>query len=296
MKKKKLFSKTKSVYSITKETVIAYINEGAFFHGAALAYYALFSLFPLMYLSLSIFSRFISQQKIISIIEYVLINKIGIKEVDGIMLHISDYNLSGGNLWYETISFLMLIFISSSFFVSLRRSINEYFGFDSDEIKKKSIAKSGLIRLFYVLFIGACSALIISLYLFQFISFSWLSNYLSSNEFVHSSVGYLLDYSLSLLTNYLIFLFVFKFMHDGIVSWKVASKGAWVTSFLLFIGQLIIKYYLNNYFFLGSAEIVGSLFIFLAWVHFSSQIIFIGAKFCSIYASRIKDPIIIKIP
>ena len=288
MKNKKLQKHTQSVYFITKDTIISYINEGAYFHGAALAYYALFSLFPLLYLSISFFSRFIEQKKIISIIEYILTKKIGINNIDGIINYLNASNFREGNLWYDFISLIFLIFISSSFFVSLRRSINEYFGFKAS----KSVKKTSFIRLFYIVFTGLFSAFVIFIYIFQFICFSWLSNYLSSHQLLHVYASHFLDYFLSILTNYFIFLFVFKYMHDGFISWKVCKRGAMVTAFLLFIGQLLIKFYLENYFFLGSSHIIGSLFIFLAWVHFSSQIIFIGTKFCFIYALRIKNPII----
>jgi len=288
----KFNGKVKSVLSITKQTIIAYKDERAYFHGAAIAYYALFSIFPLLYLFLSIFSRFINDHKVESIIKYILTDKIGLSNISEIMNIIGKYNLSNHNLLYEIFSFLILIFISSSFLMSLRRSINEYFGMNI-KLKRKSdsFSQKSLSRIFTIVFIGAAGALIIFLYLFQSICFSWLSNYLSSTDILQAYTSYFLDGFLSLLTNYLIFLFVFKFMHDAFVSWKVASMGALVTSFLLFIGQLIIKFYLTNYFFLGSAGIAGSLFIFLTWVHFSCQIIFIGAKFCSIYAIRINNPI-----
>ncbi|MAO32677.1 MAG: hypothetical protein CL824_04140 [Crocinitomicaceae bacterium] len=285
-------NKAKSVLSITKQTLIAYKDERAYFHGAAIAYYALFSLFPLLYLFLSIFSRFIDHYKVEAIIKYILTDKIGLSNISEIMNLISKYNFSNHNLWYEILSFIILIFISSSFLMSLRRSINEYFGMNI-KLKRKSdtFSQKSLSRIFTIVFIGAVGALIIFLYLFQSICFSWLSNYLSSTDIIQTYTSYILDWSLSLLTNYLIFLFVFKFMHDAFVSWKVASMGALVTSFLLFVGQLLIKFYLTNYFFLGSAGIAGSLFVFLTWVHFSCQIIFIGAKFCSIYADRVNIPI-----
>ena len=84
----------------------------------------------------------------------------------------------------------------------------------------------------------------------------------------------------------MIFTIVFKYIHDGFVHIKLAIKGAFVTSVLLFLSQLLIKYYLHNYFFLGNMGIAGSLFIFLAWVHYSAQIVFFGAKFTAVLAER----------
>ena len=91
---------------------------------------------------------------------------------------------------------------------------------------------------------------------------------------------------ISIFSNILIFTIVFKYIHDGFVPLKLAIKGAIVTSVLLFLSQLLIKYYLHNYFFLGNMGIGGSLFIFLAWVHYSAQIVFFGAKFTAVLAER----------
>jgi membrane protein len=104
----------------------------------------------------------------------------------------------------------------------------------------------------------------------------------------------ILDHALSILLNYLIFMLIFKFLHNARVMWKVASMGAIVTSILLYVGQLIIKYYLLNVFTLGSAGVAGSFFIFLAWVHYSSQIVFVGAKFTYTFSNRIGQPIKLK--
>ena len=160
-------NKAKSVLSITKQTLIAYKDERAYFHGAAIAYYALFSLFPLLYLFLSIFSRFIDHYKVEAIIKYILTDKIGLSNISEIMNLISKYNFSNHNLWYEILSFIILIFISSSFLMSLRRSINEYFGMNI-KLKRKSdtFSQKSLSRIFTIFFIGAVGALIIFLYLF----------------------------------------------------------------------------------------------------------------------------------
>jgi membrane protein len=68
-------------------------------------------------------------------------------------------------------------------------------------------------------------------------------------------------------------------MHDAKVSWKVALKGAILTAILLYFSQWILSYYLQHFFMLGQLGIANSIFMMLAWVHYSAQIIFLGAKF-----------------
>jgi membrane protein len=72
-------------------------------------------------------------------------------------------------------------------------------------------------------------------------------------------------------------------VHDGAVEWKLAFTGGLLTAVLLFISQLGIKYYLQHYFFLGKGDVVGSMFILMAWVFYTAQVIFFGAKFTYVF-------------
>jgi membrane protein len=130
--------------------------------------------------------------------------------------------------------------------------------------------------------------------MFHSVGFTLLHSLLGSSSDIQRMFFSILDFSFSILLNYIIFLLIFKFLNNGKVTWRVASMGAIVTAVLLFLGQLLIKYYLLNMFVLGTAGIAGSLFIFMAWVHYSSQIIFVGAKFTYTFSKKIGSPIVSK--
>jgi membrane protein len=130
--------------------------------------------------------------------------------------------------------------------------------------------------------------------MFHSVGFTLLHSLLGSSSDIQRMFFSILDFSFSVLLNYIIFLLIFKFLNNGKVTWRVASMGAIVTAVLLFLGQLLIKYYLLNMFVLGTAGIAGSLFIFMAWVHYSSQIIFVGAKFTYTFSKKIGSPIVSK--
>jgi membrane protein len=98
----------------------------------------------------------------------------------------------------------------------------------------------------------------------------------------------------SIVMNGLLFTLVFKFVHDGFVSFKTAFIGGLLTSVLLLFGQLLIKYYLQNYFFGSKAGVAGTILVLLVWMYYTSQIIFIGAKFTKVYAAALGTPILFK--
>ena len=273
--------------SVLKDSIVGYFSEGAFFHGAALAYYTLFSFVPIVYLSTSIFGRVVGKENMQTIIIDLLQNQIGISDTKGLMDFLNSVNFDKPSLFLEIISIGILLYGCSAFLVSLKRSINEFF-----DISKKKRHEENIImdligfRFLSVAFLAIFAFIIILLYFLQGFIFYTFTNYLHyKNGFIDFTLEFF-QHLISIFSNILIFTIVFKYIHDGFVPLKLAIKGAIVTSVLLFLSQLLIKYYLHNYFFLGNMGIAGSLFIFLAWVHYSAQIVFFGAKFTAVLAER----------
>ena len=273
--------------SVLKDSIVGYFSEGAFFHGAALAYYTLFSFVPIVYLSTSIFGRVVGKENMQTIIIDLLQNQIGISDTKGLMDFLNSVNFDKPSLLLEIVSIGILLYGCSAFLVSLKRSINEFF-----DISKKKRHEENIImdligfRFLSVAFLAIFAFIIILLYFLQGFIFYAFTNYLHyKNGFVDFTLEFF-QHLISIFSNILIFTIVFKYIHDGFVPLKLAIKGAIVTSVLLFLSQLLIKYYLHNYFFLGNMGIAGSLFIFLAWVHYSAQIVFFGAKFTAVLAER----------
>ena len=282
-----------SVFFTIKDALVQYIQEGAFFHGAALAYYTLFAFVPIVYLTTSIFGRIFGQKNMENIVIDLLKNRIGISNSDEVMSILHQVNFNRPNIFLELLSILILLYGCSAFFVSLKRSINEFFDISRKKRHEENILMDIIgFRFLSVAYLGVFGLIIILFYFTQTFAFSILEHWIKTkNGFVDFSFS-LLQYIISISSNIFIFVVVFKYIHDGTVPWRIALNGAIVTSILLFLSQLIIKYYLINYFFLGNLGIVGSLFIILAWVNYSAQIVFFGAKYTAVLAK--KNGILIK--
>ena len=275
------------IFSLSKETISGFLEERSFFHGAALSYYAIFSIFPLIFLLISLFGRFLGKEFILEMIYDFLTQNVGLKNLNEIMEIVGSYNLDKGNIWTEISGILLVLIASSAFINSLKNSINEFYNIKKTIFKgKKAIRVNLLERIASLLFLAISASIFIVIYLFHSIGFTLIQSSLNSNNGIEAFIINLIDFCFSILLNYLMFLLIFKYLNNAKVPWRVASMGAIVTSILLFLGQLLIKYYLLNIFVLGTAGIAGSLFIFMAWVFYSSQIIFIGAKFTYIFSIR----------
>lgn len=273
------------IFIVIKDAFIEYLREGAFFHGAALAYYTLFSFVPIIYLTTSIFGRIFGQKNMENIIVDLLHNRVGITNTDDILNILHGINFDKPNVFLEIISIAVLLYGCSAFLVSLKRSINEFFNISRKKRHEENILMDIIgFRFLSVIYLGLFALIIILFYFAQTFVFSALEHWIhTKNGFVDFTYT-LFQYLISILSNTLIFIIVFKYIHDGNVPWKIAINGSIITAILLFISQLIIKFYLINYFFLGNLGIAGSLFILLAWVNYSAQIVFFGAKYTSVLA------------
>jgi membrane protein len=117
----------KDVWLLIKDSFNGFLEEKGLHHGAALAYYALFALVPLLYLSITYVGRIIGQDVMIDIIGDMLKNKVGITDVKGIMEFLNSLDFEKGNFFLETTSIIALLIACSAFLVCLKNSINAFF-------------------------------------------------------------------------------------------------------------------------------------------------------------------------
>lgn len=283
----------KDIPTLVKRSFSSFFEEEGLFHGAALAYYTVFALIPLLYLSVLYFGKFLGQEVMIDIIHDLLKNKVGINDVAGIMDFMKELNFEKGNFFMEIAGIIVLLITSSAFVVCLRQSINAFFDLEIKfTTRRKAFLSDVLFRLISLGLVATLTVVIIVFYFAQTILLSLSEKVFQNLNLLDLIFTNVMRHGLSILSNAIIFTLVFKFVHNGFIKWKIAIRGAILTAILLYLGQLLIKYYLFHYFFGSqSGGIAGTIFIILAWVYYSSQIIFFGAKFTSIYASMIGEPI-----
>jgi len=284
----------KETLGLFKETAVEYMKESTLMHSASLAYYALFAMLPLIYLGIYFFGRIVGNEVVRSSTVQLLQEQVGISDISGIMDFLQTLDVEKRNILMETVGVVVLLFSSSAFLVSLKRSLNDFYNLEIPKLnRKKKILNSIVFRLLSIAMIALFGVLVIVFYLGQTVLLSIGSDFIS-NETFHAFYTYFLQHATSIVSNFIIFSFIFKYIHDGVVKWKLAMAGALVTAVLLYGGQLLIKFYLTNYFFAANGGIIGTFFVLLAWVYYSAQIIFFGAKFTHVYAKKVGSPIQLK--
>lgn len=277
------------VWILLRTSFVEFLQDKSFIHGASLAYYTIVAMVPIIYLAFLSIGYFLGQQQLIEIIANVAKDQIGIEDVSWLIEALTLIDLGKGSLVLKVVGVIVLIFSSSAIFNSLRASLNTFFDVEISE-KKMTFLQTLLSRGISFLMLSGVAFVVVLFYFLEtaFVAFgSDLLGDSAQTMWVH-----VIEHVGSILSNILIFLFVFKYLHDGKVEWGIALRGSVFTGILLYLGQLLIKYYLTNFFFAASGGVAGTILVLLAWIYYSAQIIFLGAKITMVYARMTGRPIV----
>ena len=119
---------------------------------------------------------------------------------------------------------------------------------------------------------------------------SAFNKYLSDTFFsLPSYVFAITDIVIPLFVIFILFMVVYKVLPDVSIHWKDVWVGALVTSALFVLGKYLIGLYLGTSSVASTYGAAGSLVIFLLWIYYSAQILFLGAEFTKVYVEHIGE-------
>jgi membrane protein len=273
----------KKIWLLLKDSAIAWDDDNIGQQGAALSFFTVFSLSPLLILVVVLssfgFGREAASGHLISQIR----GLIGIEGAQLVQSLITNAYQSQSNALAAFFSAIMLLLGASGVFIQLRNSLNTIW-----HVKLKPI---GTIQSFlrvhllsFAMILGIGFLLLVSLILSTVLTA--MSTYLSSFLTIFRGMMRLLDFIISFMGITILFALIFKFIPAVTLKWKDAWIGAAVTSLLFSIGRLVIGMYLGNSALGSTFGAASSLVIFMMWVFYSSQIVLYGAEFTRLYSMR----------
>jgi membrane protein len=267
-----------------KQTASEWMEDDAPSLGAALAYYTVFSLAPLMTIAIAIagffFGKEAAQGQIFDELR-VLLGEEGGKAVQEMVQSANAQPTAG--VIATIISVVVLLFGASGVFGQLQASLNTIWG-----VKPKpgrgvlGMIKDRLLSFGFTLVVGFL--LLVSLLLTAGIALvaNWVGGLMPGSE----TIAQILNIVLSLVMITLLFATIFKFLPDAKIAWRDVWIGAFLTALLFTIGKFALGLYLGKSGVASSYGAAGSLIVLLLWVYYSSQILFFGAEFTQVYANR----------
>ena len=271
--------------SLLKQTFSEWLDDKVPQLGAALAYYTVFSLAPLVLLLLAIVGFLFRNdpagawQKVTEQMSYFL-DKSAIDVVQGIAQKASQPNKG---VLATSIGILLALFGASGVFGQLQDALNTIWGVKT----KPGVGIMGFIRsrfLSFAMVAGVCFLLLVSLVLESLLkSFSHYVQAMLPGGIVIALVVYS---TFDLAVVVLLFASIFKFLPDVKIQWRDVWIGAVMTAIFFAIGKWALGLYLGSGTAASAYGAASSLITLLLWIYYSSQILLFGAEFTQVYAAR----------
>ncbi|BAZ46458.1 ribonuclease BN [Chondrocystis sp. NIES-4102] len=273
----------KSIFKLLKEAFKEWQDDRASLLAAALAYYTVFSITPLLVIAIAIagavFGEEAAQGEIVEQINQLVGNE-GAKAIETAIANADRPQLGSVA---SLISIAILLVGASGVFAQLQEALNTVWNVQAkphggiwEFIRKRLLSFGMVLAIGFLLLVSLIFSAILSgiskLEVQVLTGFDYFWNILNSIV------------SFGLIT--FLFALIYKYLPDVKIRWKDVLVGAIITTLLFSIGKSLIGLYLGRGSFGSTYGAAGSLIVFLAWVFYSAQILLFGAELTQVYTYK----------
>ena len=279
----------KTSLELLKETFSEWNKDKASRLAAALAYYTVFSLAPLLIIVIAIAGSVFGEEAARGAIVGQIQGLVGRAGAEVIQAAIQNASKPAEGTIASIISVIVLIFGASGVFAELQDALNTVW-----EVQPKpgrgvfNVIRNRFLSFSMVLGIGFL--LLVSLVMSAILAA--LVNFVGNAVPGVSVLLQLVNFIFSFVVTTLLFGLIYKVLPDVKIAWSDVWIGAAITSLLFSIGRFLLGMYLGNSSFGSTYGAASSLVIILAWVYYAAQILFLGAEFTQVYARRYGSQIV----
>jgi membrane protein len=252
--------------------------------GAAISYYTVFSMAPLLVIVIAmagaVFGREAVQGQIVAQLTG-LIGQQGASMVQGVIANASD---TDKGLVAGLISLVVLIIGATTVFAELQNALDRIWHIPAAQKPKGIVAMLRARLLSFGLILGLVFLLIVSLAVSTAVAAfgSWAGGMLPASEVLLDAIN--IGVSLGIAT--VLFAMIYKLMPSTHIAWRDVWVGAFTTAALFEVGKTLISLYIGKSGMTQTFAAAGSLVVLLAWVYYAAQIFLLGAEFTKVYADE----------
>lgn len=252
---------------------------------AALAYYTLFSVAPLVVVAVAIagmaFGPDVARTELYEQMRDVL-GEAGAKSIQALVE--AAHQDRGAGIWATVLSAIMLLYGSLKVFLHLHESLDQIWEVSSEQrpplwTRIKDRLFTFLFAFGTVLVIGALLAATLMVSTILGVIISLLGQVLPAEWLPGGRwLWWAVDFTTSLAVVTLLFAYVYRYLSDAEMRWRDVWFGAAVAASLFTVGKMLFGIYLAYTRTASAYGAAGSLVVFLIWVYYSAQILFYGAE------------------
>lgn len=271
--------------TIVKQTYREWSEDKASRLAAALAYYTVFSIPPLLVVAIGIAGLFTDRQSVETLVVNQAGSLMGTQGSDAIQTILQSAQEPGnGELLPTLLGVVLLVFGASGVFTQLQDAMNTIFGVKPAPGRGiAGLIKDRFFSFTMVLAIGF--VLLVSLVLSTVLTA--LGDFVGGLVSEATVLLWLVNFAISFAIITLLFAAIFKTVPDVKMAWRDVLLGAALTALLFKIGEYALGFYFDRSDPTSAFGAAGSIILLLLWVYYSAQIIFLGAEFTEIYAREL---------
>jgi len=276
-----------AIWSLIKATGLSIIEDEALTRGAAIAFYTVTSLAPVLLLVISIAGLVFGQEAAQGAIISQLGGLMGKQAADVLQTALASASTKSSGILATILGIATLLITASGVFGEMQTALNRIW-----KAEPKSGTVSRLIRAR-----AASLGLVAALGFLLIVSLVVSAGLTALGGYVDAWLPFgeiflaLLNFVFSLLLLAVLFAAIYKVLPDRPIAWRDVINGAIITAVLFTIGKSLIGWYLGSSAIASSYGAAGGLIILFFWVYYSAQVFLVGAEFTKEFAnSRGRGP------
>ena len=270
----------RNLFALFKAALKGWKEDNCLSMGAALAFYSLLSLAPLLVLIITVAGLVIGRDQAHELLLTEASGLLGETGAEGIKVVLENASSDQEGILQTVISGFMLLIGATTVFGELQDDLNRIWKCEAPKAKgvwgqiRKRLLSFGLIVSigFLLLLSLAVSAGV------AYVGSTWLGG-------AGEAVAHALEFVGSLLITTLLFAAVFKILPSRRIPWGDVMLGSFITALLFGVGKFLIGMYIGKNETVTTFGAAGTLIVTILWVYYSSQIFFLGAEFTRAYST-----------
>lgn len=266
----------KYIWKVVKNTAIGFNEDNCFRYSAALSFYTLFSIAPVVMIAIYVAGLFADDAAVRNEITAQFTNLMGERGAEGIMILMESLRREDQSIFSLILGLGILLFSATNIFVQIQTSFNEIFKVKVREGKSvikllldRAISLGMILSLGFIMII----TLVLDALVVKFVD--KLGQYFTQ---LSISLAAIAEYTIIMGIVTAVIAALFRVLPDVIVYKKYLWRSAFITTILLLVGKFGIGWYIGNSNLsqLGGAS--SSVIILMLWVYYTSLILFVGAE------------------
>lgn len=271
-----------ATWKMLKDSVISFLDDEALSRGAAISFYTVTSIAPVLLIVIAIAGLAFGRDAAQNALSGQFSGLMGRPTAEVLQSAVASAASKSSGILATMIGVAALIATASGVFGEMQAALNSIWKTKSQATSVTRLIRARVISLGLVAALGFL--LIVSLVISA--GLTAFGNYLDTVLPMGKLILSALNFVVSLVLLGVLFGAIYKVLPDRSLQWKDVVIGALITSVLFNIGKSLIGWYIGSSAVASSYGAAGGLIVLLLWVYYSVQTFLLGAEFTKIYANR----------